>query len=478
MKTLPPLWQHQIDTITLAREKTCWGLLHEMGVGKTRTMIEILREKCARNERLLKTLVLCPPVVLQNWKNEIVKFSKIQAEDVVLLKGSQGERYDLIMQHVQKEKLPKIFLINYEGLQMEKVVKALSWYGLECIIADESHRIKSPESKRTKTLLALAKDVKYKYIMTGTPVLQGPLDLFTQFQFLDNGKTFEPVGTNFFSFRNTYFFNKNASAPSHVTWPDWNLRPNAIEEIKGKITLISNVVKKDQCLDLPPLIRETIPVEMSREQQKHYNDMKNAFITFLGDKACTAQLAITKALRLQQIVSGFITLEDGTNVHLKDNLRLRALRELLQDLVVEGQKKVIIWACWKENYRQIRQMLEELKINFREAHGDISQKTREENISAFCNTEDVKVILGNQQALGIGVNLVQASYSIYYSRNFSLEHDLQSEARNYRGGSEIHSKITRIDLVAQGTIDECILQALANKVEISDKLLHVIAETL
>jgi len=474
----PPLWQHQKQAIENAKDYTCYGLFFEAGTGKTRTMIEILRSKCIANGRLLKTLVLCPPVVMSNWKNEIGRFSKISTDDVILLKGTGSERYDLIMEHAQVEKRPKIFVVNYESLLIEKVLKAFHWYGFDCIIADESHRIKSHDSKRTKCLLELAKKVKYKYILTGTPVLQGPLDLFTQFQFMDGGKTFEPVGNSFFVFRRTYFYNKNAEAPSHVTWPDWTIRPGALEEIQQKISKLSMSVVKSQCLDLPELVKKTIPVELSKEQKKHYESMKNSFITFLGDKACTAQLAVTKALRLQQIVSGYITLEDGTNIHMKENPRLDALQEILEDLVVENGKKVIIWACWKENYKQIKSVLEKLNIIYREAHGDVPAKDRQEAIDSFCNFENIKVFLGNQGAAGIGINLVQASYSIYYSRNFSLEHDIQSEARNYRGGSEIHDKVTRIDLVAQGTIDECILQALANKMEMSDKLLRVVAETL
>lgn len=471
----PPLWEHQKKTIELAQSLDHFGLLHDAGTGKTRTLIEIFRKKCSDQSRLLKTLVLCPQVVMHNWREEIKKYSKINPDDIVLLKGTRHERYDLIMESVTKDKTPKILVANYETLLMENVLEAFYWYGLECIVADESHRIKSFDSKRTKTLLQLSKGVKYKYILTGTPVLQSPMDLFTQFQFLDGGETFSPVGTNFYAFKNHYFFNKNASAPSHVTWPDWVVRPGAEEDISKRISSIATHVVKSQCMDLPPLLKKTIPVEMSREQKKHYDSMKSAFITFLGDRACTAQLAITKALRLQQIVSGFISMEDGSVVQLKDNPRAKALSDLLDDLVVEGKKKVIVWACWRENYKQIKEVLDNLKIKYVEAHGEVPTKTRQDAIDSFCTKEDIKVFLGNQGAAGIGINLVQASYAIYYSRNFSLEHDIQSEARNYRGGSEMHSSVTRIDLVAQGTIDESIMQALANKQEVSDKLLREVS---
>lgn len=473
----PEPWNHQRETINLAKDKKAFALFHDAGTGKTRTMIEIYRQKCANKGRLLRTLILCPQVVMGNWKNEILKYSRIDKDEIILLKGTGKERAALLDKPLSTGS-PKIFIMNYESLLMEPVITRLAKYAPECIVADESHRIKNITSKRTKALLKLSQGVPYKFILTGTPVLQGPLDLFPQIQFLDGGKTFSPVGNNFFAFRNHYFYNKNANAPAHVTWPDWVIRPGAVEEISSKIKAISTHYKKSECLDLPPMLKETVQVALSKEQQKHYEMMKENFITFLGDKACTAQLAITKALRLQQIVSGFITLESGDVVPLKENPRLDALEEILEDLVVEGQKKVIIWACWKENYKQIITLLEKMEIKYVQVHGEVSAAEKQRSIDAFCSSPDIKVFLGNQGAAGIGINLVQASYSIYYSRNFNLEHDIQSEARNYRGGSEVHESVTRMDLVAQGTIDESILQALANKMEIGDKLLKDIARTL
>jgi SNF2 family DNA or RNA helicase len=81
------------------------------------------------------------------------------------------------------------------------------------------------------------------------------------------------------------------------------------------------------------------------------------------------------------------------------------------------------------------------------------------------------VLIGHPGSGGIGLNLIEASYMIYYSRSFSLEHDIQSEARCYRGGSERHQSITRIDLVTPGTIDELVMKSLATKQELSDKIL-------
>ena len=113
-----------------------------------------------------------------------------------------------------------------------------------------------------------------------------------------------------------------------------------------------------------------------------------------------------------------------------------ALRDLLEDLTPEH--KVIVWAVFKQNYRDIAKVCADLKIEYVTLSGEQSTKEKNDAVEKFKTNPDTKVIIANPQAGGVGVNLQEASYSIFYSRNFSLENDLQAEARNYRGGSEIH----------------------------------------
>jgi len=235
-------------------------------------------------------------------------------------------------------------------------------------------------------------------------------------------------------------------------------------------------VVKSECLDLPPLTRQRIEIELSPAQLKMYREMAEEYVTFVekhkasGESmAVVAQLAITKALRLQQIVSGFAKDVEGTHHRINPCPRLDVLGDILDDIVPDH--KVIVWAVFKENYAMIGEMLKKKKIPFVELHGDVPNKDREEMVRRFRNDGDCRVIIANQGAAGIGINLTEASYSVFYSRSFSLEHDLQAEARNYRGGSEMHNSVTRIDLIAPATIDELIAEALSTKQDIAHKIL-------
>lgn len=452
------LWLHQKEAITRAQNMDHYALLFDPGTGKSATIINILRQKYQKHGRILKTLILCPTVVCENWKREWKKFSKVPDDQVAVLLGSGDSRVLQV-----KSGKANILVTNYQALLMPSLVSALQTWGPNAIVADESHRIKTPGAKTTKAAISLASQAEYRYILTGTPILKSLMDFYSQFKFLDGGETF---GKNFSYFKNNYFYDANAAAPSHVTWPDWRVRPNAVKEIQSKVFVKASYAQKSECLDLPPLVKKRIFVELSSKQKKAYKEMEKEFVTVVNDQAVFAQIALTMGLRLMQIVSGFVMSEAGA-ISFEDNPRADALREILEEIA--PYHKVIVWACFKEDYATIRRVCDALGLPYVELHGET--KDRGLSMEEFQTNDSVRVLIGNQGAGGIGVNLTAASYAIYFSRNFSLEHDIQSEARNYRGGSEVHTSITRIDLVAQDTIDEKVLDALDAKQTISDQVL-------
>lgn len=474
---IPP-WKHQLEAISRARPLSEYALFFEMGAGKTGTSINILREKFAAQGRVLKTLILCPPIVVPNWRDEWLKHSHLEPGDITLLTGSGKDRLKKFReaawggpwkQGIQDN--PAIFVTNYESLLMEDLFLDMLRWQPEVLLLDESHKCKDAKAKRTKHAIKLSQQVGankgYRYILSGSPVLNSPLDLFAQYLILDGGDTF---GKNFFAFRGKYFYDKNAGMPQGKHFPDWKIRPGALDEINALIYRKGMRVLKTDCMDLPPMVQETIKVPMTRDQQRLYLEMKQDFITFMGDKAVTATMALTKALRLMQIASGYVQTSEDEALEIEDTPKQAALKELLAELT--PGHKVLVWSVWKKNYDQIRRVCESLGLGYVEVHGGISPAQKYKNVDRFNTDDSVRVFIGHPGSGGIGINLVAASYSIFYSRTFSLEHSLQAEARNYRGGSEIHAKITRIDLVCENTIDELVTKALASKIEISDTVLR------
>ena len=473
MQFLVPPWQHQLETIRECVDRNYYGLFFDPGTGKTATVINILRTKYTKHQRLMRTLILTPRIVVPNWKREFSVHSRVPSEKVTCLTGSQKNRVKLVKKVGGSG---HVFITNYEAMLMKDLHGLLKDWGIECLVLDESHKIKDYKAKRTKAVIDLSKTARYAYLLSGTPVLNNLMDLFTQYLCMDGGATF---GTNFFSFRAKYFFDKNAAMPRNKYFPNWQIDRKKVAAIQGKLNATSKRILKKDCMDLPPLIRKRIEVEMSPEQKKHYKEMETAFITYLNDRACVAELAITKALRLQQIASGFLKLvdegEDSDNVvWFPESPRIEALRELLSEH--SPNHKLIVWAVFKQNYAMIRKVCEELGLKYVEVHGEIPDKDKDANVEKFNNDDDVRVFIGHPLSGGIGINLVASDISIFYSRNFSLEQDLQAEARNYRGGSERHPCVTRYDLTAVGTLDEKILEVVEQKSKLGDTAFSLISQ--
>ena len=463
MKFVIKPWLHQEAIFERAKDMPDYGLFVEMGGGKTKIAIELLRYKCYQKKRLLKTIIFCPPVVRNQWKKEI-KANSAMVKDTVVLDKSGKKRIETFKKHSDG---PKIFVTNYESLGMKDLFVLFKEWRPDVLVFDESHLIKSPQAKRTKAAIELADLAEHKYLLTGTPILNNAMDIWSQYRVLDGGETFDP---NFYAFRAKYFHDKNAGMPKQKYFPDWRPRPGIEDKFNELIYRKASRVLKKDCMDLPPFVRQTIEVGLGPEQMKMYKQMERDFVAYLDDKTCVASIALTKGLRLQQIASGYFVDDEGTERVFKTNPRLTALVELIEPIAATGAK-IIVWACFKKNYRDIVEALEK-KYKVVTIVGGMTDKQRQKSIDDF-QEGDAQIVVANQQAGGTGVNLFKASYAIYNSRNFSLEADLQSEARCYRGGSDMHDKVTRIDLVAPDTIDQVVLDALARKENLASNILSV-----
>lgn len=489
-KAFPPLWAHQEAALEKAKSGNNLGLFLDLGTGKTRTAIEILKWHWDNKRR--STLILCPLAVIQNWKREIIKYSDIPENNIIALHGTgrQKERslgYVLYGKNLARE---AIIITNYESLISEGLYNMLIRIPFDNLVCDESHKVKSITAKRTKNVIKLADKILNKYILTGTPVLNTPMDLFSQYKILFGGF---PVKEgckwryidNIIHYRNRYFYDANAYMPRQSYFPNWKLKKDAVQEINKIVAETSVYVKKQDCLTLPPFIKIQRETPIVGEHALIYKQMLADFIAFFEDgNVAKANIALVKGIRLMQIVSGFVTIEtpDGEPEikQFKNTAREAILYDLLEDLT--PNHKVIVWATFKHNYAVIRRTCDALKIKYVELHGEVPAEKKQENIDAFNNNEEVRVIIANQLAGGVGVNLLgskesPADYSIYFSRDFSLEGDMQSEARNYRAGCEHFKSCTRIDLVTPGTIDELVLKRLDAKQALGSEILSLIKGT-
>lgn len=458
------LWDHQKKAVTRARTSPHLALFLEIGTGKTGTMITILREEYVKRTNLVKTLIFSPISVCKQWKNEFPKFSKIPDNRIHVLTGTGPSRTKALYDIMSRGD-PAIVITNYEALHIKAFYEALLRWSPDIMVMDESHRLKDPTTARAKKIYPLCYGARRRFIMTGTPILNSEMDLYGQYKAMDP----EVFGGNFFHFREKYFRDKNSYMPAHIRFPDWQPKPETLEAFRGIVARTSVQARKEECLDLPDLLKVTIPIQLSERQRKVYNDMEKHFVAELKGTTVAADFAMTKSLRLQQIVAGFITPDSESSATWCDDVpRLDAFRELLETL---NKEKVIVWTVFKPTYQKLAEIAE--KVGYRVAFltGEQSVTQKEKSIEEFCKG-DIGCLISNPSAGGAGINLVEARYAIYYGKGYSLEHYLQSEGRNYRGGSELHEKITHYHLAAENTIDQTIHEALLSKKNVGDAILN------
>lgn len=446
--------QYQSDIIKTLDKVSYYGLFWEMGLGKTWAGCYLIDKYIG----LGKILVISPNSVRQVWVDELAKHTDIPSKRICLLEGTSNQRRELLQSKAS------VFVINYEGLRwIEKELRAISW---EMVIVDESQRIKNVKAVQTRIAVGLKRN--RAFILSGTPVLKDYQDVFSQFLFMDKGKTF---GENFYSFRNFYFQDLNAGR-YRGNFPDWAIKKHLENTILEKMKYSSSRLEKKDCLKhLPKKIYETKYCYLSEEQEKAYKEIKQECITYMQEQACLANTALTKIIRLNQITSGFLKTSTGELLQFANNPKLELLKETVEE-ILQRDNKVIIWAHFVHDILAIQKLIGSMGIECVSCYGET--KDRGVIVDKFQKEPGCKVFIGQPHSAGLGLTLTSANYAIYYSYNFSLEDRLQSEDRCHRKGSEIHNSITYIDLVADGTIDKFILKNLKSKNCTAEKIMNYI----
>ena len=325
---------------------------------------------------------------------------------------------------------------------------------------DEATSIKNPSAIRTKNIIELGRDVKYKRILTGSPVTKSPLDLFAQCYFMDPWLLDQQ---SFYAFKMRYAKMTSINVSGRQVQIVTGYRN--LGELSEKIKHFSYRVLKDDCLDLPKKTYMKRIIELTDEQKRIYKQMKEQAMAILNDKLVTTMTVITQMMRLHQITCGHFKSDDGEVQKVKS----RRLDELL-DVLDEVEGKAIIWAHYRHD---IEIILEEVKKKYGEDsvvtyYGDTSTEDRQKAIQ---NIQEGKArfLVGTPQTGGYGITLTAASTMIYFSNGYDLEKRTQSEARIDRIGQE--RPMTYIDIIAEDTIDEKIVEALRKKIDIASEIM-------
>lgn len=426
------------------------ALYMEMGTGKTLTALELIKRRIDK-EKVNHMLWLCPCTVIPDLKLHLREDANISQELLTIcgietLSSSVKTFYKLM------------------DLVMTK----------ECyLIVDESNLVKNPFAIRSRNILRLSKQCKFKLILNGTPITKNVSDLFAQWQILD---------WRILGYRSYYSF-----AANHLEY-DEKLhcvrRVLNFDYIMDKISPYVYQVKKDECLVLPKKLQTTFCFDLTEKQRAHYRKIVEDFLSLEtlyqmnGQNFKFETLIYRVFTALQQISSGQkITSKVSESMQHEsffdkpeDNPRIEALSYLMWQNFKDD--KVIVWCKFMEEIEDVFAALTAEGFKCCQFHGKMSFKKREESIEYFKG--DCQVLIANKSCASYGLNLQFCHNAIYYNNDWNWGTKVQSEDRIHRIGQNHDVKI--IDLFAEDTLDERILECLSNKENISDRFKNLLED--
>ena len=463
-KTKP--YKHQLTALEKSWNRETYAYFMEMGTGKTKVLIDNLAMLYDKG-KVNGALIVAPKGVVGTWyNNEIPAHLPDHIENVPVL-------WQANITKEQSRKLGNLFktgeelhilIMNVEAFSTTKGVdfarKFLSSHNTLMAI-DESTTIKNPKAKRTKSILKLSEMAKYRRIMTGSPVTKNPLDLYSQCEFLS---PWHLDFQSYYAFRTRYAIMKNANIAGRQIQLVAGFQ--RLGELSEKLNPFSYRVLKSDCLDLPDKIYMKRQIKLSPDQFKVYDQMKKEALATLNGKKVTTVNALTQLMRLHQITCGHFTSDDGMTQPIKNN-RIDELMDVLE----ETEGKAIIWAHYQYDITNI--IKEVTKVHgpgsIVDYYGLTPQEDRQSNIKRFQDDPKCRFIVGTPSTGGYGITLTAANTVIYYSNGYDLEKRLQSEDRAHRIGQK--KSVTYVDLMADDTVDEKIVQALRKKINIASEVL-------
>ncbi len=431
-----------------------FGFLFEMGCGKTLTAIATAGA-AYKAGKIAKVLIIAPTSVCSVWPKEFEEFADFKA-NVKVMQGDKQKRLKVLN---DLDSFPfkalKVAVINYESTWREGVFEALMDWDADMIICDESQRIKTHDAEQSKAIHKLGDQARYKLILSGTPVQNNAIDLFSQYRFLDKNV----FGTSFYAFRNRYAIMGGYGNYQIVGYRD-------LDELIKKEHSIAYRVTKDEALDLPEQTFLQRYIQMTPKEKNLYDRLKrDSFAELESGGQITATTVLTKLLRLQQFTGGFLVADNTEKPQQVSTGKLDALEDILDDYVIGAGKKLVVFARFRPEIDIIAKLLDKKKIRHGDIYGDVKLEDRGGIVQDFQTNPDTKVFLAQIDTAGLGITLTAADTCVYYSVNFNYAAYSQSLARIHRIGQK--NTCTYIHLITEHTVDETILKALSKKEDLA-----------
>ena len=425
-------------------------MLMEMGTGKSLTTIAVAG-RLFLDYKIERMLIVAPFSILGVWQEEFRKFADFDYS-LIVLNGSENKKIERLRQMPTSGL--QVAVINYESAW--RLEKELAAWDADLIVCDEGHKIKTHNIAASKCMHRLGTKARYRMLLTGTIITNKAIDVFSPYKFL-NPSVF---GNSFYAFRNRYFDMTGYGNHTPV------MKANMADELTRRIHSIAFRATKVECLDLPETMEIIRMVELEPQAKRLYQQLVRDSYAKINGGEITAANVLTRLLRLSQLTGGFLRGDETDRVERVSSAKLDALSDIIDSAAQEGGKLVVIVRFLPE-IDAITAMLERKSIGYALITGAV--KDRDEQVRRFQADPDVTVFVGQIATAGLGITLTAADKMVFYSLDYSMSNFEQTKARIHRVGQR--NPCTYIYLVADGTVDGKVLDALRDKADLAKSLI-------
>lgn len=446
----------------------CFALFDEMGIGKTKQVIDAAQILYEKGE-IDKVVVVAPVAVRSVWFDpelgELKKHHIHNSARVI-------EYHRKIRSWDTNGKDVGLFwlITNYDYIRRGHWLKPLmdSCDEKTLLVLDESSAVKNWKAFQTKACMKLRKRCGRVILLNGTPIAHSPNDMYSQGELLDprilNCRTY-------YHFRAKYAIMGGFRKKQIVNWVN-------LKDLQRRFApYVIRRLKKD-CLDLPPKLPPVIlTAELTEESWKRYKDMRDEMVAWLEGNPSMASQAIVKAIRLAQLTSGFLGGFENPDYtrevsHEKLDVFIAWLTNRLKE---DPNLKLLVWCRFRAELARLHETLDNEKYHLGKITGGQKTEEREQAIALLDprSTPNDKpvIVIGSPQAGGMGLNLAAAHNVVYVSNDHNLKTRIQSMDRVHRPG-QIYP-VSYFDIMAIGpegqrTMDHIILKSIAKKQTIAN----------
>ncbi|ERT36726.1 MULTISPECIES: DEAD/DEAH box helicase [Fusobacterium] len=410
-------------------------LADDMGLGKTLQAIALLTN--LHEEKKKKSMVIMPKSLIYNWENEIKRFSP---------KLKVGVYYGINRDFSLLKKVD-IILTTYGTIRND--IENLLEQKFDLLVLDESQNIKNINSQTTKAVLLL--DAKKRVALSGTPIENNLLELYSLFRFL-NPEMFGSVQ----EFTNDYIVPIQKYSDT-----------STIEELRKKIyPFLLRRVKKEVLADLPDKIEKLVYVDMNDEHRRFYEERRKYYYSLL-EKNTSSQGNFDKFFVLQAINE---LRHIVSSPELESKKIISSKKEVLIENVIEAienNHKVLVFVNYLSSIESICDSLKENKIKYLKMTGQT--KDRQNLVDKFQNDSRYKVFVMTLKTGGVGLNLVSADTIFIYDPWWNTTVENQAIDRAYRLGQD--KTVFAYKMIMRNTIEEKILKLQEIKNKLLDDLI-------